>query len=86
MKITKSERKNLKHYFKLVDMLEGYQTICYCDNIASIRKEAYAYSEDCDDECILICKRYNVTTVDGKFKGVLTAEYNPYTGKKEWEA
>lgn len=81
MKLAKSDLKNYKHYFKLVDMLDGYQVVCYCDNISSIRKEAYAYSEDCDDECILVAKRYDVVREEGKLTGILKAEYNAYTGK-----
>lgn len=80
MRFTKQEALQQEFYFKLFDNENG-DTISRSDNLNDIKKDAYTYDNECDGDCYLRCIKYCVTVIDGKLKGVKTAEYNPYTKK-----
>jgi hypothetical protein len=80
MRFTKKEALQQEFYYKLFDTENG-DTICRSDNLNEIKRDAYDYDDCCDGDCYLRCVKLLVTVVDGKKKGVKTAEYNPYTKK-----
>lgn len=80
MKLTKQEALQREFYFKLKDIDNG-ETICRSDNLNDIKKEAYAYDNECEGDWLPRCIKYETRESDGKTKSFAVAEYNPFTKK-----
>ena len=81
MRLTRKEALQLKHYYKLINTQNG-ATICRSSNLNEIKKDAYAYDNECNGDCAgLRCIKYESREIHGTKCGYAVAEYNPNTKK-----